>query len=536
MSRSSLIFFIFPAIYILLIFFIHFSLVQAAGADTANLEEFAMWNINYGSLMIDEGKYLEAIEAYDTAFDASQRPKTKGKTLLQKAMVYSVYLDAPDDAIRTYKKLIQEYPEFKETAIYKLGLVLFDNSRFKEALEVLESYQKQYSQGRYAYHTEVLIKEVQQNALKLPEPVKPPVIVSIPRPLIRVRLSRRKSINTVVLKAPDLTISFNKSTKYFNDILKFSAKKESVLFKDRQVKGKVIISSSSPIKILLNSKMYKTVKGKIVLTAKSDKLIILNHVDIENYLKSVVPSESYSSWPLETLKAQAVCARTYALYQKNHRKNWSYDVVDTIYDQVYGGVQKERKKTTRAVNETQGVVVVAGSRHKPILSMFTANSGGFTADAKAIFNLTNKPYLRAKYDLSSIYGSRGHSSGNWTKRIKANEIEKILKKKKIYIGSLQNIRAVKNGPSGRVLRVKFTGSKGTVTVKSKPLLTGGGLKLPEVLVKIYKQGDTFIFKGKGFGHGVGYSQWGGKYMGENGKTYSEMLAFYYEGAELKKFW
>ena len=156
--------------------------------------------------------------------------------------------------------------------------------------------------------------------------------------------------------------------------------------------------------------------------------------------------------------------------------------------------------------------------------MFTSNSGGYTLDAEVIFNLKNKPDLKARPDQTSIYGALNHWTSGWTKTKSFSEIENILVQRRIAIGRLQDILAIKKSKSGRVLKIRITGSKGLVDVKSKPLLTGGRLKLPEVLVNIRKQGSSFIFKDRGFGHGVGYSQWGGKYMAKQGKKYSEILS------------
>ncbi|MDZ7697889.1 MAG: SpoIID/LytB domain-containing protein [Deltaproteobacteria bacterium] len=128
---------------------------------------------------------------------------------------------------------------------------------------------------------------------------------------------------------------------------------------------------------------------------KSDKLYIINFIDIEDYLRSVGPSESYASWPLDTLKAQAVAARTYAFYQARHREDWSYDLVDDAGDQAYKGINREHPKTNKAVKATVGKILTYDD--KPILAMYSANSGGHTADAGSIFSLA-KPYLVAHPD------------------------------------------------------------------------------------------------------------------------------------------
>ena len=228
------------------------------------------------------------------------------------------------------------------------------------------------------------------------------------------------------------------------------------------------------------------------------------------------------------LKAQAIAARTYALYQIEHRKTWSYDMVDNEGDQVYGGVNREHSKCTQAVNATKGILLSKNKR--PILAMYSANSGGFTASAKAIFNLPNKSYLIAQEDLYSLKGKMAY----WKRTYTARQIETALEKKGIYVKGIKNIRASSFGPSGRVLRVKIDDRNDVRIFRTRTTLKRA-LKLPEILFKIKKSGDTYIFNGNGYGHGVGYSQWGGAIMGESYK-YADILEFYYPGCKLITVW
>jgi stage II sporulation protein D len=510
----------------------------------ATAEGFASWNINYGNLLVDEGKYFDALEAYDAAFDASEMSKTQGRALLQRAMVLSTYLDEPDSAADIYGKLIKEFPDFEESASYKLGLLLFESKRYQKAINVLSEYKKKYPSGKYIFQAEVLIEE-SQRALKPIVKPPPPLRISpqhIILPVIRVRLNKRSGAEIVQLKGKNLIAATIDDTKIkLGDNIKLTAENSKVISLDKHVffgTYKIKISGDEFISLVIDNKKKKTLRGIIELKAVNNKLLIINHVDIESYLRSVVPAESCAAWHPESLKAQAVAARTYAYYQMQHRSQWDFDVTDDTYDQVYAGADVEKSSTDKAVKNTQGVVLTRGEHEspKPVYAMFTSNSGGYTADAETIFNLKNKPYLKAKPDAASIYGAINHWTSGWTKTKSISEIEKILTQRRISIGRLQDIRIIKKSKSGRILKIKIIGSKRSVEVKSKPLLTGGGLKLPEVLVTIRKQGNNFIFKGKGFGHGVGYSQWGGKYMADQGVIYSNILSFYYSGTSLSKLW
>ncbi len=503
-----------------------------------DLEGFAQWNLNYGSFLVDEGKYLQALDAYGAAFDSSKIKTTQARSLLQRAMVFSTYLNEIDEAIATYQLIEQQNPSQAQAAHYLRGLLLFDDSRFPETILVLETYQKKYPFGKYNFQVEVLLEQAK---LALGDK-KPLVTTGLDNvPILRVLISkngRKKTVSTVNLTAKGLSVRVNDREVCTGDDIHFTVKKGQVESdcqggEERSWDSKIMVSAVEPIRVSMPDES-KTVRGAISLKADGNGLRVLNLINIESYLRAVVPAESYASWPLETLKSQAVAARTYAYNRKLGRSKWAYDVTDDTWDQVYGGVDKEVANADRAVAASAGRVLVMVGKHgaKPIQTYFTANSGGYTSDPKAIFNLSNTPYLHAKPDAMSLDGKMA----SWVRKIKRAKIEEILKNRDISVGKLQSIEPLLKGPSGRLLRVRIRGSEGTIEVKSKPLLTGGGLKLPDVLVEITKEGDTFIFKGHGFGHGLGYSQWGGAIMGKNGQTYEDILSFYYAGAELRKLW
>ncbi|MDZ7697877.1 MAG: SpoIID/LytB domain-containing protein [Deltaproteobacteria bacterium] len=260
---------------------------------------------------------------------------------------------------------------------------------------------------------------------------------------------------------------------------------------------------------------------------KSGKLYIINFVDIEDYLRSVVPSESYASWPIETLKAQAVAARTYAYYQARHREDWSYDLVDNAGDQAYKGINREHPKTSKAVKATAGKILTY--EDKPILAMYSANSGGHTADAGSIFSLA-KPYLVAHPDPESLKGKMAR----WTKTYSVSEVEAGLNRRGIKVKGLERIEPAETGPSGRIVKVRVIARSGSKVLRTRTTLRRA-LNLPEILLTIQRNDGQFIFDGRGWGHGVGYSQWGSAILGKE-KHYDQILRFYYPNAVLEKKW
>ncbi len=479
--------------------------------ETLSQERLAQWNINYASYLIDVGKYLDALDAYNTAFEVTSLKRTKLKVLLLKANLLSTFLDAEDQAINIYNEIIKNYPKGAEIALYRKGLLLFDMKRYKEAISVLSFYLKNYPRGRFRFQAEVLLEQAKKSVA----PPSPPPLVEKMAPKVRVLLKRKAK--WVKITGKDLIINgrpINRNAIEL-DVGKVGHKE-------------IEIKSPSQILKVISGKYSKRIRGKLVVKRKKGRLMVINILDIEKYLWGVVPSESYPSWPLETLKAQAVASRTYAFYQILHRKNWDYDLVDNEGDQAYKGIDRETKKTTLAVNETRGLVLIEGNR--PILAMYTANSGGYTADAGYIFKL-NKKYLVAHPDPLSLKGKMS----SWKRTYSISEIERRLRKIGLPVRGLKEIMPYKKGPSGRIVKIRIISSTIDKVYRTRTTL-GRALKLPEILFSIEKIGDKIIFKGKGWGHGVGYSQWGSAEMGKKGYNFKKILKFYYPTTTIKKMW
>ena len=208
-------------------------------------------------------------------------------------------------------------------------------------------------------------------------------------------------------------------------------------------------------------------------------------------------------------------------------KTWSYDLVDDEGDQAYKGMKRERQKTDQAVKETRGEIL--SYQDKPILAMYSANSGGYTADAGSIFGLS-KPYLVAHTDPKSLEGKMAR----WKKTFTVAQVENALNRRGLKIRGLKRIEPAEKGPSGRIIKIRIVADNTTKTVRTRTTL-GRALKLPEILLDIKKENGSFVLDGKGWGHGVGYSQWGSAILGKE-SSYDEILSFYYPTASLIKRW
>lgn len=167
----------------------------------------------------------------------------------------------------------------------------------------------------------------------------------------------------------------------------------------------IVLKPSTGGFISAKSKWYR---GHLIIQNKNKKLTVINEVDLEDYIKGVVPSEMPSSWELEALKAQAIAARSYALANLGKRASLGYDLKDTPEDQAYGGASAETSKTNKAVDETSGLVLTYN--YKVVSAFYSASAGGQTVTAKEAWG-NDVPYVRSVPSFDENVKKNGHGIG-----------------------------------------------------------------------------------------------------------------------------
>ena len=321
---------------------------------------------------------------------------------------------------------------------------------------------------------------------------------------------------------------------------------------------------------------------ELVPAAKDGKFHIVNVLEVEEYLKGVVPNEMPVRFGLEALKAQSVAARNYVLSPRV-KANPNYDVVDSVASQVYFGANTEKDLSNQAVQETAGIVALYG--WDLILAQYSSTAGGYTECFSNAFSdpitkkfpSDSKPYLIAKPDYEIIepldneksaakfYKSKPESFDSkspyfrWEKEWNGQEIQDAVQAniaaqsstgfikpavtKGESIGIIKEIKVLKRGDSGKIIELEIiTDDKNYVVQKElviRRLFTNQGKALPSANVifehEYNENGDLIYIKayGGGFGHGVGLSQYGAGYMGtELGMSYDQILKHYYSGITL----
>ena len=319
----------------------------------------------------------------------------------------------------------------------------------------------------------------------------------------------------------------------------------------------------------------------------------VNIVHMDEYLFSVVPSEMPALWHIEALKAQAVAARTFAMNRLSSPRTANYSLCDTVFSQVYSGVDREHPNTTQAVIETSGLVLMHNGRL--ISAWYSSCAGGFTANSEDVW-ASVEPFARA---VPELYPS---SLADWERTITHAQLQQLLTAQNIHIGAVQSVELHKNNIR-RVMQFRIIGNSGTHTLERENIrsffgsLEIGGGSLRSRVFTIAGQGtqplneqfaisaggtfavdlrnvfvisafgtDTtnmpnsvisaqgvrllstahtpnttnivstsdysFTLVGQGFGHGVGMSQHGARAMADNGHSFDNILRHYYTGIDI----
>ncbi len=269
------------------------------------------------------------------------------------------------------------------------------------------------------------------------------------------------------------------------------------------------------------------VSGSVQLVRRGKGVLVINQVDLEEYVKGVVPAEVNSAWHPEMLKVQAIAARTYALYQHMLSASRDYDVAASIQDQVYRGRQGMDARVEQAVESTRGLVVT--HQGAPIYAAFSSTAAGITEDAMIVWS-KDLPYLKGvecPFDVESPYYQ-------WKVSFKIDTLEKNLRHQGFPVGTIATITPLAHSRAGRVATLRILHSKGELILRGEELRKAVGYTVvPSTQFTIESIGSDVVLSGYGAGHAVGLCQWGAKELAELGYSFSSILRYYYPGTELQ---
>jgi len=274
-------------------------------------------------------------------------------------------------------------------------------------------------------------------------------------------------------------------------------------------------------------------RGELRILARESGLTVVNRLGLEEYLLGVVPVEMPHSWPLEALKAQAVVARTYAIRYLGRFESAGYDLCPDQRCQVYAGLAAEAERSSRAVNLTQGLIVLWGDH--PASTFYHSDSGGHTASSAEVWGGV-RPYLPG---IADPYGAASPRR-SWTFSLRAGVLAQYLEAMGRSVGVPKAISFGAYSASGRAGLMAITGSAGRLELAGfefRTLLQRMGVFSTRVRLEATRTEPekTFILSGSGWGHGVGLSQWGAREMAERGRTFDQILAHYFPGTTLGRY-
>lgn len=264
-----------------------------------------------------------------------------------------------------------------------------------------------------------------------------------------------------------------------------------------------------------------------ILHKDNGRMMIINYVGVEDYLLGVLFHEVSHRWPMECLKAQAIAARTFAIYQARANKMQPYDLRSDIYSQVYGGKNSERVTTTAAVRATKGKVLAFRGDIFP--AYFHATCGGHTESASSLWKIDIQPLKGVTCDFC-----KDSKHYLWTKVLPLEDVSEILRQNGYKIGNIAAVRVISMTNSGRVDKMELMDDAGVTVVLTGKIFRG--LLGPNVVrstrfIPQVREGNL-ILEGRGWGHGVGLCQWGAYGQARKGAKVADILQYYYPGSEI----
>ena len=221
---------------------------------------------------------------------------------------------------------------------------------------------------------------------------------------------------------------------------------------------KIIPVGNTKIMVVFNGQKYRY-RGNVEIGIDKEhgKLNVINIIDIEEYLYGVLKKEISPRWPSEALKAQAVAARTFAIFNVNKYIDKGYNICATTNSQAYGGVNHEDPLTNKAVEGTRGVIMVY--KDKPINAVYHSDSGGYTEDSENVWG-SFLPYLRSVKSKFEEKLSPPHHT--WSYSINEKDLTEKLQKQGYKINSIVSIESVKKSETGRTSELVFTADNNKV--------------------------------------------------------------------------
>ena len=307
-----------------------------------------------------------------------------------------------------------------------------------------------------------------------------------------------------------------------------------------------IKSADDDLILRIDNKKYR---GALKIFTSGSHIKVVNQVGLEDYIKGVMTREM----PIgkgndndEALKAFSICVRTYALTKIAEGK-LIFDIYPDTRDQIYGGVDAENSKTNDIVDETRGLIL--SYDNSPAIIFYHACCGGRTEDVKNVFTNNDLSYLKSIKDGDGPYCSIAPKF-NWTEEYSEELFLSRLYDAKLIVSKnyrIEEINVASRFNSGRVNELDIflqsdDGNDKTVSIFGNNIrniirTSNGSSILRSTMFDIsLNQNNTVIISGKGFGHGVGFCQWGAIGQSRKGVDFLTILNHYFSGTKVINYY
>ncbi|NCB52398.1 MAG: SpoIID/LytB domain-containing protein [Clostridia bacterium] len=264
-----------------------------------------------------------------------------------------------------------------------------------------------------------------------------------------------------------------------------------------------------------------------------EKMTVINIVDVEDYVKGVIIWEMNGSWPLEALKAQALCARTFAAAHIGTYGSYGFDITNDTYSQCYRGISSATAASNSAVDSTAGQYITYNG--SMISAMYSSSFGGGSENSENIFS-TAYGYLRGKVDPFEAASNSINKKSSWSYSFTKAEITSLLQQYGRSTSAISSLN-VTYSDTDNAIGLLFTDTSGRTVSLAKStcyVFSTSYLDLPSVHYTATDMGTYIVFSGGGYGHNVGMSQYGAYAMATAyGLTYDQIINFYYTGVAIK---
>ncbi|MBZ0135983.1 MAG: SpoIID/LytB domain-containing protein [Planctomycetes bacterium] len=358
-------------------------------------------------------------------------------------------------------------------------------------------------------------------------------------PLIRVKLAKPSDMSAVTIKSDKATLTLDGRRMDVAGEIKLTLTEGAV---DAGGYGRAtsieIAPLGRPAFFDVEGRIYR---GKLRVIAKEGAWDVVNVIDLEQYVAGVIGWEMIASWPVEALKAQAVASRTYALFEMERRRasgdNWDLD--DTTQFQVYGGVGpadnpkhwRETANVLEARQATSGMVLTYNG--KGFRAYFHSTSGGATTDPATALLVDDVIEPLKGVDLGDF--DKDSPKASWEIRLPGGEVKARMIERGVVPSDVIRMEVAEAGESGHAITVKLYDRTGHHRLVSAVAIRQA-LGLYSTRFTAEKNGDEWVFAGKGYGHGCGMCQWSARGMAKAGWESDRILKTMYPGSELKSLY